>query len=247
MTASAQSSQAGACILIVDDETAVAGFLRRSLQAHGYRTLEAVDGQSAVRMASQYLPDLILLDLGLPDIDGLEVTRRVRSWSPLPILVLSARGLERQKVEALDAGADDYLTKPFGVPELLARIRAALRRAQRAKREPGKTRFRALHLEIDFDAHRVSAGGKEVHLTPIEFKLLALLAQHAGKVVTQKQLLLEVWGPGSAGQSQYLRVYMTHLRRKLEHGDGRGALFSTEAGVGYRLVEEDPEAGAAAD
>ena len=247
MSAAAQSGSAAACILIVDDEPAVAGFLRRSLQAHGYRTLEAADGQSAVRMASQYLPDMILLDLGLPDIDGLEVARRVRGWSQVPILILSARGLERQKVEALDAGADDYLTKPFGVPELLARMRALLRRAERAKREPGKSRFRALHLEIDFDKRRVQSDQQEVHLTPIEYKLLEVLAQHAGKVVTQKQLLQEVWGPASAGQSQYLRVYMTHLRRKLERDDGRGALFTTEAGVGYRLAEEDPEADAAPD
>jgi two-component system KDP operon response regulator KdpE len=225
---------AGPLVLIVEDDAQVRRFLRTSLPAHGYRLLEAEDGKQAVRLAAQYVPELVLLDLGLPDLDGLEVLRQIRTWSRAPIVVLSARGQERAKVEALDSGADDYLTKPFGFPELLARMRAALRRAQQLP-QPGAQVFECGYLRIDFGERRVLSGESEVHLTPIEFRLLSVLARNAGKVVTQKQLLTEVWGPQSVDHAEYLRVYMTHLRRKLEPDSGRGRIFRTEAGVGYRL------------
>lgn len=226
---------AGPLVLVVEDEEPVRRFLRASLAAHGYRLVESVTGAEAVRDATQYVPDLVLLDLGLPDVDGVEVIRSVRAWSSLPILVLSARGEEQQKVLALDAGADDYLTKPFGVPELLARIRAALRHARRGSGEVGPV-FECGPLTIDLAARLVELEGRAVHLTPIEFKLLATLVRHSGKVVTHKQLMTEVWGPKSVGETHYLRVYMTHLRRKLEPEGARTRLFETEAGVGYRLV-----------
>ncbi len=222
-------------VLIVDDEPQVRRFLRSSLPAHGYRVLEATNGGEALRLAAQYVPDLVLLDLGLPDLDGLDVTKQLRAWTRVPILILSARGQERSKVEVLDAGADDYLTKPFGFPELLARMRVALRRVEPASSGANSDVFRCGFLKVEFAAHRVFVDEREVHLTPIEFRLLTALARNAGKVVTQKQLLTEVWGPHSAEESQYLRVYMTHLRRKLEPGDERSRIFRTEAGVGYRL------------
>lgn len=234
----ARSPAAGPLLLVVEDEAHVAKFLRTSLEAQDYRVIETSRGREAVRMAMQYVPDLVLLDLGLPDVEGLEVTRNIRAWSKLPIVVVSARGQDRQKVEALDAGADDYLTKPFSLPELLARIRVALRHAAPTGNAPQRT-FRCGPLEVDFEARRVVCAGREVHLTPIEFKMLAVLTRNAGRVVTQKQLLQEVWGPQSTGETQYLRVYMTHLRRKLEPGAPWPRLFVTEAGVGYRLVEAD--------
>jgi two-component system KDP operon response regulator KdpE len=233
----AVAKNVGPLVLVVEDEAPVAKFLRMSLEAHDYRVLEAARGRDAVRMATQYVPDVVLLDLGLPDLDGLEVTRAIRGWSALPIVVVSARGQERQKVEALDAGADDYLTKPFSLPELLARLRVALRHA--APAGAAQNAFRCGALEVDFEARQVRSAGREVHLTPIEFKLLAVLTRNAGKVVTQKQLLQEVWGPQSTAETQYLRVYMTHLRRKLEPGAPWPRLFVTEAGVGYRLVGGD--------
>jgi two-component system KDP operon response regulator KdpE len=225
----------GPLILIVEDEPQVRRFLRTSLQAHGYRLLEAVTGAEGIRMASQYVPEIVLLDLGLPDVDGLEVTRRIREWSRMPILVLSARGQESAKVDALDAGADDYLTKPFGFAELLARIRVALRHARRAEPGTDEPDFECGPLRVEFDTRRVTVAGAEVHLTPIEYKLLTTLARHSGRVVTHKQLLQEVWGPQNAQDNQYLRVYMTHLRRKLEPAGSNARIFKTEVGVGYRL------------
>jgi two-component system KDP operon response regulator KdpE len=230
----------GPQVLVVEDDAQVRRFLRTSLPAHGYRVLEAENGAQALRMAAQYVPEIVLLDLGLPDLDGLEVLRQLRTWSRSAIVVLSARGQERTKVEALDAGADDYLTKPFGFPELLARLRVALRRCQDPLQGSGP--FVCGYLQIDFEARRVLSDGIEVHLTPIEFRLLSVLARHAGKVVTQKQLLTEVWGPHSVEHGEYLRVYMTHLRRKLEPGAGRTRIFRTEAGVGYRLECAEREA-----
>jgi two-component system, OmpR family, KDP operon response regulator KdpE len=189
-------------------------------------------------MAAQYVPDVVLLDLGLPDMEGREVALALRKWSAAPILVLSARGQEREKVELLDAGADDYLTKPFGFEELVARIRAALRRVRRPTSDATTGVFTCGPLRIDHGARRVHVGDAEVHLTPIEYKLLAVLAARPGRIVTRKQLLLEVWGPQNTGETQYLRVYMTHLRRKLEPA-GR-SILRTEAGVGYGL--ECPDA-----
>ncbi len=226
-------------VLVIEDEPQVRRFLRTSLQAHGFAVLEAENGALGLREAAQHVPDLVLLDLGLPDMDGTEVVRRLRSWSRVPVLILSARGEERNKVEALDAGADDYLTKPFGFAELLARMRAALRRAARPEGAEESVLTEG-PLKIDLARRRVELAGQEVRLTPIEFRLLAVLARHAGRVVTHRQLLTEVWGPQSAGETQYLRVYLTHLRRKLEPDPSRGRIFHNEPGVGYRLELASP-------
>lgn len=222
-------------VLIVDDEPQVLRFLRTGLASHGYRVLDASTGREAILSAEQHVPDIMLLDLGLPDIDGLDVARRIRTWTQLPIIVLSARGQERVKVEALDAGADDFLTKPFGLPELLARMRVALRHASRGRGGPEEPVFTCGGLRVDLAARRVQLDSTEIKLTPNEFKLLAVLVKHAGKVVTHRQLLLEVWGPHAVDQTQYLRVYMTHLRRKLQRKASENRVFETEAGVGYRL------------
>ena len=224
----------GPLVLSIEDDAQFRKFLRASLTAHGYRSLEAASGEEGVRAAKQWVPDLMLVDLGLPDVDGVEVVERIREWSARPILIVSARNQEEKKVEALDAGADDYLTKPFGVPELLARIRAALRRARHAS-EPAKPIFTSGALSVDLEHRRVELSGQEVQLTAIEYKLLEVLVMHAGMVMTHRQLLEQVWGPQSADQTQYLRVYMAHLRRKLEPDPLRARLFSTEVGVGYRL------------
>jgi two-component system KDP operon response regulator KdpE len=238
MTSPAPSKSPKPLILVVEDDAQMRRVLRVSLPAHGYRVVEATSGESALQMAAQYVPDLVLLDLGLPDLDGTEVARRLRVWSPVPILILSARGQEQQKVQALDAGADDYLTKPFGFEELLARLRVALRHVARLAAAPESV-FESGHLRVDLGARRVFVEGDEVHLTPIEYKLLTALVEHAGRVVTHKQLLEAVWGPHSSRQTHYLRVYMTHLRHKLEPDPLRPRLFLTEAGVGYRLLTGD--------
>jgi two-component system, OmpR family, KDP operon response regulator KdpE len=222
-------------VLVVEDEAQVMRFLRATLGAHGYRLAEAESGQQALLQATTRSPDLILLDLGLPDLDGVEVTRRLREWSATPIIVVSARGREDDKIQALDAGADDYLTKPFGAGELLARMRVALRNAARAGAGAGETVFRTGDLAVDLAARRVSVGGREVHLTRTQYKLLTTLVRNAGKVVTHRQLLREVWGPGAVEQSHYLRVYMGQLRHKLEKDPARPRYLETETGVGYRL------------
>lgn len=226
-------------VLLVEDEPQVVAFLEASLAANRFRVLHAPNGARALSMAAQYVPDLVLLDLGLPDVDGLEVIRGLRPWCAAPILVVSARGQERRKVEALDAGADDYVVKLFGVPELIARMRVALRNVARRTTHATATTFVCGPLHIDFEARRVCCAGAQVHLTPIEFKLLTVLARNAGKIVTQRQLLVEVWGPASAEESRYLRVYMTHLRRKLDPGPRWSRLFRTEAGIGYGLASPD--------
>jgi two-component system, OmpR family, KDP operon response regulator KdpE len=222
-------------VLVVEDEPQVMRFFRATLTAHGYRLVEAVTGGQALVEATTRSPDLILMDLGLPDTDGVELTRRVREWSNTPIIVVSARGLEGDKVQALDAGADDYLTKPFGAEELLARMRVALRNAARAVASPGQAVFRFGNVELDLAARRVSIAGEEVRLTRTEYKLLVVLVKHAGRVVTHQQLLREVWGPGALDQTHYLRVYMRGLRHKLEKDPARPKHLSTEIGVGYRL------------
>jgi two-component system KDP operon response regulator KdpE len=223
-------------LLIVEDETAVRRVLASTLPSHGYRVLEAATGADALRDAAQYVPDLVLLDLGLPDMDGIEVVREIRKWSGLPVIVLTARGQEGAKVDALDAGADDYVTKPFGFPELLARIRVALRHAARPPGGGPETDFRTGPLHVDLEHRRVEVNDQEVRLTPTEYRLLMVLVRNAGRVVTHRQLL-RVWGPWSPEQNRYLRVYMTHLRRKLEPDPTRPSLFETIAGVGYRLRE----------
>ena len=232
----ASGEGAGRLVLIVEDEPQVLRFLRASLSAHGYRLAEASTGQQALVEAATRTPDLVLLDLGLPDVDGVEVARRLREWSAVPVIVLSARGQESDKIQALDAGADDYLTKPFGVGELLARMRVALRHAARVAAGLGETALETGDLRVDLAARRVFVKGEEVRLTRTEFNLLATLAKNAGKVVTHRQLLQEVWGPGSTGQSHYLRVYMGQLRHKLEEDAARPKYLVTETGVGYRLV-----------
>jgi len=228
---------AAPCILVIEDEQEIRRFLRASLGNHDYRVIEADNARDGLRQAEDQHPDLVLLDLGLPDVDGLEVIRRLRDWTTTPIIVVSARGREVEKVAALDAGADDYLTKPFSVGELLARIRVALRHATRAG-ESGESTFTRDELSVDLAARQVFVGPNEVHLTPIEFRLLATLIKHAGKVVTHRQLLKEVWGPDSVFETHYLRVYMAHLRRKIETDPARPHYLLTEAGIGYRLSTE---------
>jgi two-component system, OmpR family, KDP operon response regulator KdpE len=226
-------------VLVIEDEPQIRRFLRATLPAHGYRLLEAETGQDGLTQAAMHQPDLIILDLGLPDLDGLEVTRRLREWTTVPILVLSARGQETDKVVALDAGADDYLTKPFGIQELLARMRVALRHAAHLSQEPREPVFTVGELRVDLGHRRVSVANQEVHLTPIEYKLLTVLVRYAGRVVTQRQLLQEVWGPHQTSATHYVRVYMGQLRHKLEANPARPRYLVTEPGVGYRLKTDD--------
>ena len=222
-------------VLVVEDEPQMRRFLGTTLRARAYHVVEVGTAREALSQAAGRNPDLILLDLGLPDGDGLEVARQVRRSARTPIIVLSARGQERDKVAALDLGADDYLTKPFGVHELLARIRVALRHASTP---PGSAVpvFQSGELRVDLERRLVFRGGGEIHLTPTEYKLLAVLVRHAGKVLTHRQLLHEVWGANYDGQTQYLRVYMAQLRQKLERDSTRPRLLLTEPGVGYRLL-----------
>jgi two-component system, OmpR family, KDP operon response regulator KdpE len=232
------SGTGGPLVLVVEDEPQMRRFLRATLSSHGYRVVEAETAAGGVAQATGYTPDLVLLDLGLPDGDGLLVTRRLREWSSVPILVLSARGRESDKVEALDAGADDYLTKPFGSGELLARMRVALRHAARGAQESADPVFTLGPLRVDLARRQVFRAEQEVHLTPNEYKLLVALVRNAGKVITQRELLKEVWGPNSIGQPHYLRVYMGQLRHKLEENPARPRYLVTEPGVGYRLRTE---------
>jgi two-component system, OmpR family, KDP operon response regulator KdpE len=225
-------------ILVIEDEPPIRRFLRTALTAHGYKYVEAATAKEGLAQATTRQPDLIILDLGLPDQDGLEVVRQMREWTALPIIILSVRGQESDKITALDAGADDYLTKPFGVGELLARIRVILRHVARAGRKPDEPLFAVGELQVDLENRQVFVDKAEVHLTPIEYRLLATLIRYAGKVVTHRQLLNEVWGPGYTGESQYLRVYMTQLRHKLEADPARPRYLTTEIGVGYRLKVE---------
>jgi two-component system KDP operon response regulator KdpE len=223
-----------ALILVVDDEQQIRRFLRASLSTHDHEVIEAATAAEGINLAATRKPDLILLDLSLPDMDGLEVTRRLREWTTTPIIVISAREHEHDKIDALDAGADDYLTKPFGAGELLARIRVALRHALSGASN-GDAVFVTGDLCVDMEKRQVRVSDAQVHLTPTEYKLLITLVQHAGKVVTQQQLLRAVWGPAYAQESQYLRVYMGQLRHKLEQDPARPRYLITEPGVGYRL------------
>ena len=228
-----------ATILVVEDEPQMRRFLRALLGSHDYRLLEAETGREAVALASSQDPDVIILDLGLPDIDGLQLVTQLRGWTQTPIIVVSARGREHDKVRALDLGADDYLTKPFGSQELLARVRVALRHASRAVGSEIGSTFQVGPLSVDLARRRVTVGDQPVHLTPLEYKLLKTLVEHAGRVLTHRQLLERVWGPAHVGQSQYLRVYMAQLRRKIEQDPARPELLKTETGVGYRLEVPD--------
>jgi two-component system KDP operon response regulator KdpE len=221
-------------ILVVDDEEQIRRALQRALVARGYDVRVAVDGQDALSTYGEFQPDLVVLDLNLPCVDGIEVTRRVRSWSPVPILVLSVREDEADKVAALDLGADDYLTKPFGVPELLARIRALLRRSEAA---PAPMRFSLGEVEIELDTRTVRRGRKTVHLTKTEWSLLETFAGHPGKLLTHTWLLQSVWGAGYGDDVEVLRVFVSQLRRKIEPDPAHPSLIVTEPGVGYRWAQ----------
>ena len=226
-------------ILLIEDEPPMRRFLRIILKGNGYRLVEAEKGEEGLIQAAGLNPDLVLLDLGLPDLDGLEVTKRLREWSEVPIIVISARDQEKDKVRTLDAGADDYLTKPFGAGELLARIRVALR--HQALKAAGQQRsvFTIGNLRVDLLKRQIFLNDREVHLTPIEYKLLTVLIQSAGKVITHRQLLKEVWGPPYVNETQYLRVYLAQLRHKLEADPARPKFLINEPGVGYRLRTDD--------
>ena len=225
-------------VVVIEDDPQIRSFMRTGLQSHGFEIHEADTGKLGLLEAARRKPDLVILDLGLPDMDGVEVVRQLREWTSMPVIILSARNLEVDKVTALDAGADDYLTKPFGLGELLARIRVALRHSS-ATGEPGEGGvFTVGSLKVDLAHRRVHVDGAEVHLTPIEYRLLAVLVKHAGKVLTHRQLLQDVWGPGHAERSHYLRIYMGCLRQKLEADPARPRFLLTETGVGYRLAVE---------
>ena len=227
-------TETGVRVLVVDDESAIRRFLRVSLAAHGYAIFEADSGEAAMVVAATNRPDLIILDLGLPDLNGVEVTRRLREWTRIPIIILSVRGQEADKIAALDAGADDYVVKPFGVGELLARMRVALRHVTPAGDEPV---FVVDELVIDRARREVKVAGREMQLTPTEYGLLCALAAHAGKVLTHRQLLRELWGPGYEQETHMLRVNISNLRRKLEPDPTRPHYIRTEPGVGYRLLD----------
>lgn len=230
---SSETTPAASVALVIDDEPQIRRLLRVTLEANGYRVFDAATGQDGIAQTAQRRPDVVLLDLGLPDLNGVEVLKRLREWSRVPVIVLSVRDREEDKIAALDAGADDYVTKPFNSGELLARLRVAQRHAQPTT---ASSVFRAGSLEVDMTARVVKLGGREVKLTATEYSLLRLFVQHAGKVLTHRQILREVWGPTYVEQTHYLRVYVAHLREKLEADPAQPALFITEPGVGYRLV-----------
>jgi two-component system KDP operon response regulator KdpE len=222
-------------VLVIDDELQIRRLLRAGLEGNGYRVLEASSGQEGITQAAQHPPDVIILDLGLPDMDGIAVLKRLREWSRVPVVVLTVRDREEDKILALDNGADDYVTKPFGTGELLARLRVACRHALPATDSPI---FRTGDLEVDLTARVVKLKGREVKLTATEYSLLRLFVQHAGKVLTHRQILKEVWGPNYVEQTHYLRVYIAHLREKLEADPAHPRLIGTEPGVGYRMQAE---------
>jgi two-component system, OmpR family, KDP operon response regulator KdpE len=225
-------------VLVVDDEPQIRRFLRTSPDAHGYEVIEADGGQEAIKRTGVEKPEVIVLDLGLPDMSGFDVLKRIREWSDVPIIVLTARNREPDKIEALDQGADDYLTKPFGMGELMARIRAALR--HRVQSKGGQPVFKVGPIGVDLVKRLVSRDGAEVKLSPREYDLLKILVQNAGRVVTHQQILREVWGPAHVEDTQYLRVYIGQLRHKLEPNPDEPRYLLTEPGVGYRLRDEEP-------
>ena len=228
-------------ILLVEDEKNICDFISTSLSAQDYRISTAHTGKEALPIITSQCPDLILLDLGLPDMDGMEIIRQVRTWSSVPIIVLSARTQEQEKVRALDLGADDSLTKPIGTSELLARIRTALRHSNRLNTDSPlyKRPFHAKGLTIDFEKHLVSVDGKDVHLTQIEFKIISLLAQNSGRVMTYDTIISNIWGPYADDDNSILRVNMAHIRRKLEQNPAEPQYVFTEIGIGYRMIEDE--------
>jgi two-component system KDP operon response regulator KdpE len=229
-------TSAPARLLLIEDELPIRKFLGASLASAGYQLDEASTGREGLHLASQSPPDLVILDLGLPDLDGQDVLRQLREWLSAPVIILSARDQEKQKITALDNGADDYLTKPFSTAELLARIRVALRHASLGTNAVTPATYECGDLKVDLSSRRVWVSSAEVHLTPIEYKLLATLVRYAGKVLTHRQLLKEVWGPHQVEETHYLRVFMANLRRKLEADPARPRYLLTEQGVGYRLA-----------
>jgi two-component system KDP operon response regulator KdpE len=228
-----KSTQAAPIALVIDDEPQMRRLLRVTLEANGYRVFDAATGKDGVAQAAQRRPDVVLLDLGMPDLEGAEVLKRLREWSRVPVVILSVRDREDDKVAALDAGADDYVTKPFNSAELLARLRAALRHAQP---QGADAIFRSGNLEMDLSKRVVLKNGAEVKLTPIEYSLLRVLVTHAGKVLTHRHLLTEVWGPKAVEQTHYLRIHIAHLREKIEDNPSKPELIITESAVGYRLI-----------
>lgn len=226
-------------VMVVEDEKPIRNFLRVSLSSQGYRVLEVADGRGAVSLSASHMPDLVILDLGLPDVDGIDVLREIRGWYTAPVIILSARGKDHDKIEALDAGADDYLTKPFSVGELLARVRVAFRHAALSGSAESPSEVHVGALRIDLVRRRITIGGGEVHLTPTEYKLLVYLAQHAGRVLTHGAILRHVWGPTRENETQYLRVFVANLRRKIESEPATPRYLLTELGVGYRLAGDD--------
>ncbi len=222
-------------VVVIEDDPAIRLFLRTGLAAHHFKVFEAESGQQGIIEAGVRKPDLIILDLGLPDMDGVEVIKSIRAWSGLPIIILSARSTEQHKIDALDAGADDYLTKPFGLGELLARIRVAQRHSVGSPAQEENGVFVTGALQVDLLKRQIFVGGNEVHLTPIQYRLLSLLVKNAGKVLTHQYLLKEVWGPSYKDNSHYLRIYMSQLRQKLETDATRPEYLLTDSGVGYRL------------
>lgn len=233
MSSTAPTAIPGPQVLVIDDEPQIRRLLQLTLESAGYRVLAAEKGQEGLILAAQHRPALVVLDLGLPDLNGLEVLRRLREWSEVPVVVLSVQEAEADKIAALDSGADDYVTKPFNSGELLARLRVALRHAEKAPELPV---LEIGHWVIDLAARRVTADGRDVSLTATEYSLLRLLVRHAGKVLTHRQLLRDVWGPNAEHQTHYLRVYLARLREKLERNPAAPELLVTEPGVGYRLV-----------
>ena len=225
----------GATTLVIDDEPQIRRLLRVTLEANGYRVLDAPNGNEGLTQAAQHRPDVVLLDLGLPDLDGLAVLKRLREWSHVPVIILSVRDREDDKINALDAGADDYVTKPFGAGELLARVRAALRHNHG---QAADSLFQSGDLEVDLGARVVRKRDQEVKLTPTEYALLRLFVTHAGKVLTHRHLLSEVWGPKAVNQSHYLRVHIAHLREKIEDDPSQPKLIITEPAIGYRLTPQ---------
>jgi two-component system KDP operon response regulator KdpE len=226
-------------ILVVEDDKPIRNFITASLGAQGFNYIETEKGNEAIALSMSYNPDLIILDLGLPDIDGIEVVAKIREWSKIPIIIVSARENERQKIEALDKGADDYLTKPFGIGELLARIRVSLRhRTTNQTENENKDTFKVKDLIVDFNKRRVIINNEEMHLTPIEYKIMALLCKYSGKVLTHNFIIHEIWGSAIGNETQSLRVFMASLRRKIEKNPAQPEYIYTEVGVGYRLIDE---------
>ena len=227
-------------ILLIEGEKNICNFITTALEPANYKVISAFNATEGLSLATSLCPDVVLLDLGLPDMDGLEVIRHIRSWSQLPIIVLSARTSEEEKVRALDLGADDYITKPFGTSELLARIRTALRHSSRPTAPSAASSiYHAKQMKIDFDRRLVTVNGKEVHLTQIEYKILTLLAKNSGKVITYDTIMASVWGPYSDGNNRILRVNMANMRRKLENNPAAPEYIFTEVGIGYRMLEDE--------